>query len=191
MNVRENKLIINDYLNADYEIANAFLLKSMNIDTLEINNSEVNLDTIKYFISGTNIKSIILNDSVIYYETNDLININSLVINNIVCDNYEMFVKFRNLSKLIVSNLPNEFNCYYLRVLNQLNELGLINVRASHLGGLGYVRDLNILHLNNIPIKNWVFTTKIFNLKTLYLSSEYDFNGIPRLLFSIKDEKEI
>lgn len=188
MNVRENKLIINDYLNADYEIANALLLKSMNIDTLEINNSEVNLDTIKYFISGTNIKSIILNDSVIYYETNDLININSLVINNIVCDNYEMFVKFRNLSKLIVSNLPNEFNCYYLRVLNQLNELGLINVRASHLGGLGYVRELKTLHIIDIPIRSWIFITKIYKLKELYISKNYNIGEIPRLELIINYE---
>lgn len=191
MNIDKNKLIINDYLSADYEMINALLSERRDIDTLEINSSDVNLDTIPLFINDTNVKSIIINDSNLYYENNDVINIDNLIINNVSCNNFEMFLKFINITKLQIMNLNIEFNCYYLRVLKQLQDLSLININASHLGSLAYLKNLNVLHLNNVSIKNWIFTTKLSDLKTLYLSSEYDLSEIPRLLFEIKLDKEI
>ena len=69
---------------------------------------------------------------------------------------------------------------------DNLGELSLINVNAIHLSSLGYLKKLSHLHLTNVLINNWMFTTKLLNLKTLYLSDEYDLNEIPRLLFEIK-----
>ena len=188
MNINENKLIIEDYLNIDYEMANKLLIERLDIDILEINNSEINLDTISNIIDNTSIKTLILNNSEILHENNNLINIDHLVINNVTCNNFEVFMKFTSITKLTISNTTKEFNCYYLRILNNLGELSLINVSAIHLSSLGYLKKLSHLHLTNVPINNWMFTTKLLNLKTLYLFDDYDLSEIPRLLFEIKKD---
>ena len=181
MRINKNKIIIDDYENADYEIINQLLLVQNSIDTLEINNSKVNLDTIINFINNTNIKYIIFNDDEIYYENRELIDIQNLIINNVKCSNFEMFIKFNKIENLVISNLDIEFNCYYLRILKELKYLNMTDMKISHLSSLGYLRKLSILSLHHVPIKSWNFITKIYNLTDVCLSKEYDIKEIGEL----------
>lgn len=172
---------INDYQNIDYEINNAMLMKKQEIDTLIINNSDVNLDILNYLIKDTNVKKIVFNNCKLEYEEQTLINIADLVLNNVYSNDYELFIKFSKLQKLTINNITDIFDCYYLRKLVSLKELQLNNLNLRHLGGLGYLNELETLYLLNIPINNWTFITKVNKLKTLYLNSNIPNLIIPNL----------
>lgn len=189
-NINKNNFIIEDLRVSDYESINYFLKTRNEIDTFIINNCNVNLEDINYLINQTSIKTIVLNNCNISYENNNLIPIDSLKINNANCTNYEFLLKFVHLKQLEITNLDNIFNCYYLRVLNQLECLKLGYLACIHLGGLGYLKKLNTLYVNRVPIESFDFLSKIENLQKVFLSNDYKYVKVPNNLSAIFYEND-
>ena len=75
MNIVDNKLIIESYINDNCEMIHELLIQRLHINTLEIINSEINLDTISHMLDKTNVEKLILNSSIIYYESSNLIQV--------------------------------------------------------------------------------------------------------------------
>ena len=184
-----NKFIINSETNLDYEMINQLLRTKLELTHLEFNDIDIALDIVKNIIDGTNIKSISINNSNIIYDNNDSIDIEELILDNIHCNNLEVLIKFKNINRLELNNYEDEFDCYYLRKLDNLRELYIDNTKLFHLGGLGYLNQLEILHLYSINISNWVFLTKIPNLKVLYLNQEIRRSEIPLIMLDVKIKK--
>lgn len=184
-----NKFIIDNKINLDYEMINQLLRAQLNLEYLEFNDVVIDVDIVNYIIKDTNVKKIILNNSTITHSTNELINIEELVLNNIICDNLEILSKFKNIKKLDLNNYREPFDCYYLRRLENLYELNISYSNLFHLGGLGYLNQLEILSLYSINITNWLFLTKIPNLKTLYLDQDININEIPLIMLDVKIKK--
>lgn len=165
-----NRFVIDEHLSLDYDMINQILMNKKEVEELEFKNILVNLDVLNNVIKNTNIKKIFIKNSEIIYENLELVDINDLSIDNIECDNYEFFLKFTNVSNLEISNLKDGFDCYYLRKLINLKILKINNLELKRTSGLGYLFSITDLYLYDIVVSNWLFITKISNLKTLHLN---------------------
>lgn len=185
-----NKFIINNEIDLDYDMINKILQAKPEVNHLEFNQIEIDMVVVRNIIIGTNINKLTFDSVVIDGDIDEIITVEELSFNNVVCNNFEILAKFQNINKLEILNVQLSFDCYYLRKLSNLKELKLDNVNLFHLGGLGYLNTLETLSIYNCQINNWVFITKIANLKTLYLNQDINRDDIPLIMLDVKIKKD-